>query len=313
MKLDQLTDRVTKREDGIYCWYYELDMFHNLTILMVVLKIVLWICLMMMAFAIIISGGDTGAVSGSFMGFVGLVCLGMILLTVVIYYITALLMHGRYRMNFAMNEKTIGLYYSERTLKLMGTLASATSAAGRISGRSSRASRLGGQIRRMQDNAILNLGTLRQMSLDPEHDLINLREVLVIHHMIFVRKEDYDFVRDWIIAHSQVRTPEEVGIGQTIGLMAKAASISLVSNLLMLGLNLLVFKQRESLLFAIPLKAGRATEEAAFGLSVFHYPESVGGDHILLFRLDYALWGFILLTVAVYLLLKLLRRALQGK
>jgi len=313
MKLDQLTDRVTKQEDGSYCWYYELDMFHNLSILMMLLKIMFWICLMMMAFALIVSGGGSGSNPMSFMGFVGLLGLGMILLTVLIYYLTAFIMHGCYRMHFAMNEKCIGLYYSERTLQMMGTLAGATSAAGRIAGRGAQASRLGGQIRRMQDNAILNLGSLRHMSIDPEHDLLCLRELLVIQHMIFVRKEDYAFVRDWVIAHSRVRAPEETSSGQTISLMGRAASISLVSNLLMMIINLLVFRDRQSLLFAIPLRAGKATEEAAFGLSVFHYPESVGGDHILLYRMDYALWGFALLSIAVYLLLKLFRRALDGR
>ena len=60
----ELSDRVTRQEDGVYRWLYELDMKKNLVLLMTVIKIVgfcLCIPLLLLAYLSLRTHGSLSA------------------------------------------------------------------------------------------------------------------------------------------------------------------------------------------------------------------------------------------------------------
>lgn len=110
------TDKVTRFEDGVYRWYYDMDMYRNTSMLHTLEKVNLLIFLgISIGGALLIWFAERDA---SFARAVLLIGLGMgalmALLYLIGYYIAAGIMRGRHRVSFAMREDGIRLIRSGR-------------------------------------------------------------------------------------------------------------------------------------------------------------------------------------------------------
>ena len=176
--------RVTLGEDGVYRWAYDMDMYGNRYLLSVLLKVFAAIGAAGYAFLLFLLGRD-GRLNGRtallallpFLGFGALLTIG--------YYLAALIMHGHYRLQFAMNEESILLVRKESTQRLMD-------AAGALSALA------GGPGAGVDASGFTQFSRVRGVREHPRYDALNLR-CLTGANQIWIPPEDYDFVRDYIL------------------------------------------------------------------------------------------------------------------
>ena len=117
------TAKVTQGDDGVYRWYYDLDMYENKSMLYMLEKINLLIFLVVPicgALFIMAVKGDAAFARGIVLIGLALGAL-MALLYPIGYYIAAGVKRGNYRIHFAMREDGIELVWSDRLKQGFGT------------------------------------------------------------------------------------------------------------------------------------------------------------------------------------------------
>lgn len=168
---------VTLYEDGVYRWSYDMDMRHNTFMRNLILKVIAVIFAFPVGFFLVmfLAKALPMAVSGPFrrvpramaadMLFPLLITLlifaGAIGLTMLIYVISSLVMHGNYHLCFEMDDSGVALVPSA---------------------------------------GVTSFSAVRRVRLYPEQDVINLLEWFGMNQ-IYVSKADYLFVKDFILAH----------------------------------------------------------------------------------------------------------------
>ena len=176
--MDMYPSRVTLFDDGIYRWSYDLDMWHNRYMLRMILKI---LCVVLGIPTLLIAA---------------------MLLTVIIYAICAAVMRGTLRLCFEMDESAVALVQSAETKNRNSALAAVADAveiAALFSGKSTRSLRASSNALRMaNESGITPFDSVRKARPQPDHDLIDLRQIFV-RNQIYVNREDYAFVRDFIL------------------------------------------------------------------------------------------------------------------
>lgn len=115
-EFNDYTARVTQGEDGVYRWYFDMDMYQNKSMLYMLEKINLFTFLGVSAggaLLIMLIGGDASFARGILL--VGLaLCALMALLYWIGFYIFAAVKRGNYRVHFAMREDGIEIVWSDR-------------------------------------------------------------------------------------------------------------------------------------------------------------------------------------------------------
>lgn len=214
--MDHYPSRVTLFTDGVYRWSYDLDMWHNRWLLTFILKAIsLLMALPALVFGVML-----------LREFIWHVCFGhsileedllalavivgiwavMILLTLIVYAISAAVMHGTWRLCFEMDETLVMLVASAKVKarnRAMATVVDAVGIAALLTGKpkvslysSSFALHAAGE------TGATRFESVRRMKLSPDHDLICLHETFGLNH-ICVPAEDYPFVRDFIAQRVQ--------------------------------------------------------------------------------------------------------------
>lgn len=115
-EFDNYTARVTQGEDGVYRWYFDMDMFENKSMLYMLEKVNLFTFLgVSIGGALLIMAVEGNASFARGILLIGL-ALGalMALLYWIGFYIFAGLKRGNYRIHFAMSEEGIELVWSDR-------------------------------------------------------------------------------------------------------------------------------------------------------------------------------------------------------
>ena len=214
--MDMYPSRVTLFDDGIYRWSYDLDMWHNRYMLRMILKIlcvVLGIPTLLIAAMLLKNVLQHHGVPGDELEFYihgdllylyvfGGFWIGMMLLTVIIYAICAAVMRGTLRLCFEMDESAVALVQSAETKNRNSALAAVADAveiAALFSGKSTRSLRASSNALRMaNESGITPFDSVRKARPQPDHDLIDLRQIFV-RNQIYVNREDYAFVRDFIL------------------------------------------------------------------------------------------------------------------
>ena len=140
----QFTYRVTRGDDGIYRWYYDMDMYRNKSMLYTLLKVNLMIFLSVTLFGSLFLGWMKGFDDPMVRG-VALIGLAMIpamsVLYILGYYIAAGIKQGDYRIHFEMNDDGIeivwpsqlyeGLETGRKVMSLVGSVMGSRSVRGR--------------------------------------------------------------------------------------------------------------------------------------------------------------------------------------
>ena len=115
-EFDNYTARMTQGEDGVYRWYFDMDMFENKSMLYMLEKVNLFTFLgVSIGGALLIMAVEGNASFARGILLIGL-ALGalMALLYWIGFYIFAGLKRGNYRIHFAMSEEGIELVWSDR-------------------------------------------------------------------------------------------------------------------------------------------------------------------------------------------------------
>ena len=172
---ESCTDRVTQGDDGIYRWYYDMDMYENKSMLYMLLRINLFIFLGVIAGGALLVGlvqRDFGAPMVRGVAAVGLIMwAAMSVMYVIGFYIAARIKGGRYRIRFNMREDGIALVWSGAVKQGEKISRAALRLAGSIAG----SRRLGGRWRPTLDEVSdIAFSSVTRMKSHPRWDMIDL-------------------------------------------------------------------------------------------------------------------------------------------
>lgn len=191
--MDNYPSRVTLFDDGVYRWSYDMDMWHNLFLFKLLMKVMGIIGgFIFVVFAVLLGSSNAKALVYIALGIVGLGALAAL-----IYAICAAVMHGRYRLRFEMDDSAVALIQSTASQNVNATLSIVSTVASLASGSAS--AMRGTRALAMADSVGTTLfSSVRRVKLHPECDVIDLRELFGMNQ-IYVNAEDYPFVRDFIM------------------------------------------------------------------------------------------------------------------
>ena len=198
---ERYTDRVTLCDDGVYRWYYDMDMYKNKSMLWMLLRINLFI----MLGASLGGAGLVGLVKHDFRDpmvrgilVVGLALLALMsVLYVIGFYIAAAVKRGNYRVHFDMREDGIELVWSPGVKQTFDTGKKVLSLAGNAMG----SRRVRGRYRPSLDE-VSNLAfssVVRHKSY-PQWDMIDLY-VPGGKFQVYVNGTDFEEVERFILEH----------------------------------------------------------------------------------------------------------------
>ena len=194
--------RVTRFEDGVYRWSYDMDMRRNRFMLWHVLRILAALCALLCF--VMQSAFGWGRATPMSVALLFLIPMGALTaLTLLIYLISALAMGGKYHLQFKMDEGTIALVQSAATTERNRTLASIAVGVGMLAGQRNKAYRVGATLGAADSVGMMAFSDVTSVRLYPGDDVIALREWFGMNQL-YVPGEDYAFVRDFILA----RIPE---------------------------------------------------------------------------------------------------------
>ena len=299
-----VTDRVTPSEDGIYRWIYDYDMWHNGVIFRSMMKIGLWIAVPMGLFAAAL--GEWGGVNGWLMGLS--IMAGFLLVMALSYAIWALVRKGVYRMQFMMDDEAVAMVPTQAEKTGYSRLGLLVGILGLASGHALQAAGQAANLNAASRNSVVNFKSVRRISTDKrDGGQIYLRE-WIGGLQIFVGPGDYEFVLDYIRQRVPAQPDRSAARAARRKRMMLAALGSLAVNLVTLAVNLRSYEQTGWLKWAYSYRGGDYGQQRAFALLVTDWYTPGMGDagavtHSMAFSLPYAVIGFLVVALALYLML----------
>ena len=198
--MNDYPSRVTLFEEGFYRWSYYMDMWHNRFMLRVVMR-VLWAMCLLLSLTMLAAFGPDNLRSRSIAALFLIPAGSLSLLTLLIYLICALVMRGNYHLRFEMDENTVMLVQSTSTKQRNRIMASIATFIGVLAGLRNKAYRVGATLNAADSVGTTVLSDITSVRLYPKDDVIALREWFGLNQ-IYVPREDYAFVRDFVLEHS---------------------------------------------------------------------------------------------------------------
>ena len=218
--MNDYPERVTLYEDGVYRWSYVMDMWKNRYMIRLVWKIIvpllglplLFVAAMVLKNARYLTQQGVAREDLMFHLHGDLVSLyivaglfaGVLLLTELIYAVCALVMHGQYRVRFEMDESAVALVRNPGTMETINTLGAVAGLIGLVAGKPGAALRVGSTLAVANNTGTSRFESTRRVKRIRKYDVLDLREWFGMNQ-VYVPKEDYDYVRDFILA----RVPEK--------------------------------------------------------------------------------------------------------
>ena len=190
------TNRVTQDSDGVYRWYYDMDMYQNKSMLHSLEKINLFTFLGVSIGGALLAElveGNASLARGILLIGLGMGAL-MALLYWVGFYVAAGIKHGNYRVHFAMRENGIELVWSERLTEGMEIGRKAMALAGSAVG----SSRVRGRWRpTLEEVSKASFSTVVRCKSYPQWDMIDL-SMLGGKFQVYVGRGDFERVETFI-------------------------------------------------------------------------------------------------------------------
>lgn len=198
------TNRVNLFDDGVYRWYYDMDMYQNKSMLYSLEKVNLFTFLgVSVGGAILIElvEGNSAFARGILLIGLGLGAL-MALLYVIGFYIAAGIKHGNYRIHFAMRDDGIELVWSDRLKEGFETGRKALAMAGSAIGSRTVRGRWRPTLDEVSNMAFSQVVGYKSY---PKWNMIDI-SMLGGKFQVYVGSKDFDFVEEYILD----RVPERV-------------------------------------------------------------------------------------------------------
>ena len=192
-------NRVTRCDDGKYRWVYEINLFHNPMFFFLVWKIFFFIFLGVSAVVLISDATNWGMdkvvedlpfLVYFFIGMTAVVGLG--------YIIYAVIMGGKYTVEFEMDEKGFVHRQIESQARKAKNIGRATMLAGSTSGR---ISTIGAGASAQRTEMYTEFSKVKKVKSYPHRHVIKVKETLE-HNQVYAPDEDFHFVLDFITLHS---------------------------------------------------------------------------------------------------------------
>lgn len=190
---EQISERVKLFPDGKYRWRYDMSLFKNPTIFILVGKIFFFIMLGIFAFVTLIDALDGNgfieAVKNNFKVF-SIIFLVMFGIFIIAYLIYAAMMGGKYSVEFEMDEKGINHRQVEAQAKKARRLAKAAAMSGRP----------GLGVSASRTEMYSDFSKIKKVKVYPRRHLIKVNGTFD-HNQVYACADDFEFVRDFIAAN----------------------------------------------------------------------------------------------------------------
>jgi len=192
---------VQRCDDGKYRWRYELDMWKNPSILILIFKIFFWVCIGIWGFMIILTliegGWNLEKMWDTSLPF--LILMGVFtVIALISYAIVAAMYGGKYIVLFEMDEKGVNhcqINAQAMRARKMGII---TAAAGVATGNLTTAGI--GATSASRSSMYTSFDKVRSVQCRKHRNLIKVNE-LFFKNQVYVRDEDFDFVYEYIKSH----------------------------------------------------------------------------------------------------------------
>ena len=195
----RVTPNIVLCEDGKYRWIYEMGLFRNPTIFLLVWKIFFFITLgifAMVMFFDTVNGYMDGERLLNNLKVMGYMFIGMTVLVALGYALYAAVMGGKYIVQFEMDDKGIDHKQIAKQAEKARKLGRLTSMAGAASGS---LTAVGVGMNAQRTEMYSEFAGVRKVKLYPRRHLIKLNGRLS-HNQVYAAAEDYEFVRDFILS-----------------------------------------------------------------------------------------------------------------
>ena len=197
----QISREIILCNDGKYRWVYELSLFKNPTIFLLVWKIFFFVLLGIFAVMMIVDAvewpGQFAENALNTLKMFGIFIAGMTALVGISYLIYAAINGGKYCVIFEMDEQGINHKQMPRQAKKAQLISALTLLAGLASGRMST---VGASMAAAQTERYSSFATTRKVLSYPRRGLIKVNGLLQ-HNQVYTAPEDFQFVRDYIMSH----------------------------------------------------------------------------------------------------------------
>ena len=196
---------ITYGEDGTYRWAYELNLYKNPTILLLIWKISGGTCVVIWAFMVLLAVFDDGFSLEALVfptQFMLPFTLGFFALCLVGHLLYALIMGGKYCVLFEMDEYGVNHIQMEPQVKKAEAIGLLTTLAGLAAGRPGVVGT--GMLAGARSSMYSSFDAVESVEAFPSRNLIKLNEML-FKNQVYAADEDFDFVLGFIRSHTNCR------------------------------------------------------------------------------------------------------------
>lgn len=196
------TENVTLYDDGKYRWIYEVRLMKDWTILFLIWKILGGISIALWIFTMLLGIGekDFGKYLRSSIGVMLLVAGILFVLSFLAYALYAALMSGSYCVLFEMDEKGIAHIQQENQAKKVRWLSGIIVLLGVMSKNSTTTG--AGLLAGSRTQMYTGFDKVKSIEAGRSRNVIKLH-ALLNHNQVYVRREDFDFVLEYIKTHCE--------------------------------------------------------------------------------------------------------------
>lgn len=196
----RVSPNITLGLDGKYRWTYEMSLFRNPTVFVLLWKVLFIAFGLLFLFIVVLDGCegnlDVGHLASDFK-LLGIVLGVMSVLSALGYLVYAAIMGGTYIVDFEMDEKGVLHAQTPAQTKRARKLAALTAMAGAASGRLSTVA-IG--INASRTEMYTEFARVKKIKAHPRLDVIKLNETLH-RNQVYALPEDFGFVLSFIRAH----------------------------------------------------------------------------------------------------------------
>ena len=193
--------RVTLYPDGKYRWTYEMSLFKNPTVFFLIWKIFFFIILGIFAVITVIDAvewsGEFGGRALENLKLFGIVAGGMTALVGISYLIYAAMMGGKYIVDFEMDGYGVKHAQTPAQAKKAKKIGQAAALTGAATGNWGA---VGAGINAQRTEMYSDFAKVRRVKAYPRRGLIKVNALLG-RNQVYAQKDDFEFVRDFIISH----------------------------------------------------------------------------------------------------------------
>ena len=191
-------NKVTLCDDGKYRWVYEINLFKNPMFFLLVWKIFFFIFLGVFVIVNISDYIKWGAEKiPQNLPFLGYLLVGMTAVVGLGYLIYAVIMGGKYIVEFEMDEKGFIHRQIESQAKKAKAIGRATMLAGAASGK---VSTIGAGVSAQRTEMYTEFSKVKKVKSYPRRHVIKVKETFE-YNQLYASNEDFAFVLDYIVSH----------------------------------------------------------------------------------------------------------------